>query len=236
MTTSTAVAPRESYQLIAIDGDQLQTAHGRMADWVKSRIAECETERAAELENIRIAQENHWASAPFKRRVSVLEKRIGFYSKIRSAIDEGYVIIPNFPMDIFAIRTNASAPRFQVQAGRFNSFPQSAQLLPEGGGEYVNPLPNVITEHDDDGKGGTIITQQPADEWNDVEFPIALARPQLMEKTAQAMALRLFDEIGVARDHVAGGDPIILGRIRNPRNGRPDISFFIGWFFDPSRL
>ena len=32
-----------------------------------------------------------------------------------------------------------------------------------------------------------------------------------------------------------GGDPFVLGRIRNPRK-RADITFFIGWLFDPTNL
>jgi hypothetical protein len=67
-----------------------------------------------------------------------------------------------------------------------------------------------------------------------------LAKPALMQRTATAMAQKLFDEIGVAVDSSfsgrTSGDPILLGRIRNPRRGRPDMTFFIGWYFDPSQL
>ena len=48
------------------------------------------------------------------------------------------------------------------------------------------------------------------------------------------------DEIGVAEDSWTGGtgkpDPIIIGRLRNPRRNAPAISFFVGWYFDPSHL
>lgn len=73
-----------------------------------------------------------------------------------------------------------------------------------------------------------------------LNFPLALAKPVLMERAAAAMGRKLFDEIGVAVDTQwrgrRSGDPIILGRIRNPRRGRPDITFFVGWYFDPTNL
>jgi len=63
-----------------------------------------------------------------------------------------------------------------------------------------------------------------------------IAKPALMSKTAEAMALKIFDEIGVAVDTKGRkSDPVIIGRIKNPRQ-RPDLSFFIGWFFNPADL
>jgi hypothetical protein len=62
-----------------------------------------------------------------------------------------------------------------------------------------------------------------------------------MQRTAQAMALKVFDEIGVATDTVRGrsgtrGDPVLIGRILNPNPNKPALSVFLGWYFDPSVL
>lgn len=73
-------------------------------------------------------------------------------------------------------------------------------------------------ENDKDGKPREVITYYPK-EWRDIiDFPVALAKPDVMEAAQAAMALRLFDEMGVAHDANGArrGDPMILGRFRNP--------------------
>jgi hypothetical protein len=47
---------------------------------------------------------------------------------------------------------------------------------------------------------------------------------------------RIFDEMGIVVDQrkMRNGDPIIVGRILNPRRNRPDLSFFVCWALDSS--
>lgn len=248
---STALAPIQEeptvspndYHLIAVDRPQLEAAHAKMIGWAHVQIATVQAEKKAEEELLAVAKERKWATAPFKRRIAIMDRRIVFYQKIEEALRAGYVIVPNFQMEIFAIRTKAQTPRGRVQQGRHNRFFQSAQLLQAGEGEYRDPNPLVHTEVDrvDDGKGGKKenISQWPDHFDPEIHFPIALAKPALMQRTATAMASKLFDEIGVAVNSSWSGrmtgDPIILGRIRNPRQ-RADMTFFIGWYFDPTDL
>lgn len=187
-----------------------------------------------------------FTTSPFERRLNVLGRQRTFYEKILAALKAGYAIIPNFQMNVFAIRTKAKAPRSESRAGQYNQFPQRAQLLTQGEGAYVSPQPLVVTTKtkDKDGQGRDVerYFQSPDDEFQDVEFPIALAKPQLMSRVGEAMAAKLFDEVGVAvdtwnRNRGGGhGDPVLLGRLLNPRTNRPSVSFFLGWYFDPSKL
>jgi hypothetical protein len=240
------VALQEStgYQLVATDDAQLRSAHGKMIDWARVRIATVEAEKTAEEESLAVAKERKWATAAFTRRIATMDKRITFYRKIESALLAGYVIVPNFEMTVFAIRTKAKAPRGgEVSRSWGNTFQQTAQQLPEGEGEYKNPLPQVWqrTDKTTDAKGEKkeVTVWWPDDEFKDIEFPITLAKPALMTKTAEAMARRIFDEVGVAVDRSnwsRRGDPIVLGRLVNPRKGASSLTFFIGWYFDPSNL
>lgn len=245
--TSVEVLAREQagYQLIATDEGELRAAHQDMIEWAKDRQLACESERVEVEGNLRVAQENGWKTSPFEKRLPLLARRRAFYAKIEAALRAGYVIVPNFQMTIFAIRTDAKAPRGERTFSGWNpeQFVQQAKLLALGEGEYKNPLPALLETHTqvDDGKGGkkTEITRW-ADEFRALNFPMALAKPMLMERTAAAMTGKVFDEIGVAEDTAfrggRQGDPIILGRIRNPRPNKPDITFFIGWYFDPTGL
>lgn len=57
--------------------------------------------------------------------------------------------------------------------------------------------------------------------WDKIEA--VMAKPALMTAAGNAMTAKVFDEIGVAVDS-----------IRNPSG--PDVSFYLGWYFDPSEL
>lgn len=244
MTTTMTVQQETGYQLIATDQEQLGVAHAQMLAWVQGKQVECATELAEETEAFAVAKAHKWATAKLRRRITQLEQRQVFYAKIEEAVQAGYVIVPNFDMNVFAIRTTATDPvgvSMTWQHGR-PVYPQQAELLPVGEGEYQSPnvdvghSPEMVTKPD-----GTAqkTTRYWPSTFKDVEFPIALAKPMLMSRTAEVMAKKLFDEIGVAVDTRVSrraGDPILLGVLRNPRRTRPDITFFIGWYFSPDRL
>jgi hypothetical protein len=247
--TATAIEPVASgmdtnFQLVAIDQVQLARAQDELISWAERAQKAVQLEKAAEEEVLERAKEAHWARAPHERRIKQLARRLTFYGKIESALRDGYVVIPNFPLTLFAIRTKAGSPHGSQRDGTW-ARPQSGQILPEGAGEYKNPVPLLETasetrkaSHNPE-KTYEQTVSWPSDWQDEIEFPIALAKPVLMQRTATALAKRLFDEIGVASDSVSSGytgDPIICGRIRNPRAGRPAISFFLGWYFDPARL
>lgn len=244
-TAVAIVAGARAHEVIALNLPQLDAAHSQMIAWAKAQQSQVSSELAEERASLAVAVKRKWATAPFKRRVSRLERRVEFFSKMEDALAAGFILIPNFDMDVFAIRTRAQTPAGGVRQGRFNNFLQPAQILPKGEGRYVDPNPFVHTEEAKvpDGKGGTKLEvhQWPSGIDEAITFPLAMARPMLMTKTGEAMALKVFDEIGIARDTQwrrtgTRGDPFLVGRIGNPNRGRAAVSFFIGWSFDPSRL
>jgi hypothetical protein len=210
-----------------------------MVAWSVGMQLRCDEERGQEEEALRIATERKWATAAYKRRISLLQRRRAFYEKIQQALEAGYVIVPNFEMNVFAIRTDASKPKQTTSTRSWEEFRQQPRMLAAGEGDYVNPLPEVFQKQVGQGEHTSVVYFP--ESFEDVDFPIALAKPALMERTAEAMAMKVFDEIGVAVD--AGsriargkGDPIILGRIRNPRENRPALTFFLAWYFDPTNI
>lgn len=245
-SSATAVATipaagARAHEVIALDLPQLDAAHVQMTTWAKAQQARVSAELTEERANLKVATTRKWATEPFKRRIARLERRVVFFSKMEDALAAGYILIPNFDMDVFAIRTRAKNPVGGTRSGRFNQFLQPAQILAKGEGRYVDPNPFVHTEETPDGKGGTAVHQWPSGIDEEITFPLQMARPMLMTKVGEAMALKVFDEIGIARDTQwrrtgTRGDPFLVGRIGNPNRQRPAVSFFIGWSFDPSRL
>jgi hypothetical protein len=187
------VAP---YHLIATDRPQLEQAHAKMIAWAKARIDRVDVDLDVERTNLDLAVQNGWVHSAFDRRINVLKRQRVFYEKIVAALDAGFAIVPNFQMDVFAIRTALKTPSAKGQVRSYGGpdFEQKAQILPAGEGEYRNPVPSHYSHpvQEPDGKGGVVNkTQFNVADFEDVDFPIALAQPALMSRVGEAMALKL---------------------------------------------
>ena len=226
-----------SHHLVALTQEEMVNAHGGMLAWVRQRQVAVAEELSEEETNLSYAKSHKWSVRPFEKRVLLLKRQVLFYGKIEAALTAGFVVVPNFDMDVFAIRTNAKAPRSQIREGRWNRFTQEAKLLPMGEGEYRNPNPVVMQQDATklNHKGEEVaVVQQWAEEFKDIAFPFAIARPEIMSQAGAALSLKLFDEVGVAvnRNRSVRGDPILLGHLRNPKNGAPGVTFFLAWYYD----
>lgn len=232
-------------ELIARNPYQLQTAHAQMVEWCDRKIAEFHEAARKTEAAMQIAVERQWKVGKLNARHLMHKKKVVFYTKIKAALSEGYFIVPNFDCSIFAIRTKKDAPvRHAKESHWGTNHKQSAQLLPIEEGRYVSPDPSIHHEtYQDKNSKGESVTKHlywPT-EFQEVEFPFDLAKPEVMNPVAQAMATKIFDLFGVARNTVQGyatkrGDPIIIGIIKNPQTSRPDLSCFITWSFNPESL
>jgi hypothetical protein len=224
------------YELMAKSPQELQVAHQDLLAWCAQKMEQMRQER---LENNQLYDEavkHKWNAVPFKNRMAACIRQMTFYRKIKEAIEAGFYVVPNFPIDIFAIRTNKSFPVGVVSTSAYHD--QAAMKLPPGEGEYFCPSPvldeGTETYTDNQGKTKERATFWPK-AWKDVQFPLALARPSIMSRTAEALKLRLFDEVGLASDR--SGDPMILGRIKSPKHQyHPGVTFFIAWYLDLRKL
>jgi len=131
---------------------------------------------------------------------------------------------------------------------------QRSESPAPGEGQYVSPDP-TITERElirttTEGKNVSDGWAYRPQDFEEVEFPIAIKHPRVMAETSKAMALTVFDEVGIivdreawwgrktvesAHSKVPKGDPMIVGVIRSPKRSRWDdrkISFLIAWHVD----
>lgn len=186
----------------------------------------------------------HWDLA--EKRVAFQFKRLDYYHKLLTALENGYYIVPPMAMELFAIRTDRKKPS-QIIHWAYHSnqhnYEESAKSLPVGEGDNKNPHPSVnrvwskgeIKDKD----------QQPyypyrASEWSEIDFPFNMAKPHIMEATSRAMALKVFDEMGVLpQDYKRNPDPVIMGRIYAPKKNPYDnkcITFMIAWHLNTKDL
>lgn len=123
--------------LVARTPGELTAAHATMIEWCDAKIAD-EREKAEELSRaLGVAIESGWATGALDRQERIARQRAAMFEKMRAALGAGFVIVPAFPMTVFAIRTNAKKPRREESRGWRPNFAQEAQMLPAGEGRYV---------------------------------------------------------------------------------------------------
>lgn len=223
--------------VIAEQPHEISEANAALIKWCDVQIAG----NAAEILELRAAVESaiahKWKASTLQSQLRNAEKRAVYYSKLKAGLEAGYCIVPTMgDSDVIAIRTDADNPKSGTTISRWhpNNFDQKAKELPQGEGEYVDREPNVVNGYPHKDKDGNEVRTYWADAFKDVDLPLRFKKPRIMEVTSRAMELKLFDEIAVLPRSRAG-DPMVVGRIINPRN-KSRMSFLIAWFIDANDL
>lgn len=235
---ATSSVPTPDIQVTAENNDEMAQCQSAIITWTKAKLHEMEFQHA-ELEGAyKHAVKSKWKSDVLKRHVGIALKRVEFYSKMLVALEHGYQIVPNFPVTAFAIRTDKKKPLKMVTTSWNSTHEQETQALPEGEGIYTNPFPlvrqRVIQEATETQSSKR---EYWATDWNELEFPVSMAKPQIMEATTRAMALKIFDDFGILPG-APKQDPMIIARI-GLRKSKWDtiwLSFIVAWHLDTRAL
>ena len=216
-------------QVVAYSPNELVVAQSTVRSWCAENIRRLLSQKREADQNVSQALSGHFNSKPFKANVRRCERRIDYYKKIGKAIKLGYMIVPNFDLDLFAVRTKARKPRSEWSSCRWAGFPQEGQKLPEGEGRYVDDNPFIQTDELDDNK----CSRYPVEFDEEITFPTNIIKPQIIKETQRAMGYKLFDQVGTAIGRRLGcGDPIICGRLIDPTRNEKAVTFFIAWWLD----
>lgn len=248
----------DNLQLIARTPAEMRQATGSLAAWMAAKVDIVQKDADELAENIAIAERNNWKTDALKRQHRLCVRRVAFYEKLGAALRAGYCIVPNFPIDLIAIRTTQAFPRRNDHHWKNEAAKDVKTNSPDlGDGVNVSSVAHTrsYTDHvyDADGmptkkpNGEFKVTRKfyPSDFDCEIEFPIALAKPEIMSATAEAMALKCFDEIGVLgvpAGQTARGkrpDPMVVGRIIDPRSttyNKRYVSFVLAWYIDTATL
>lgn len=240
------VAHGADLQMTANTPAGMQESQSAMIVWCERKVASMKQEWSELYGAYEHAVKHKWKADTLKRHAAIAEKRVTFYEKILAALRAGYYIVPSFPITLFAIRTDKKDPKRMyavLRHERHQDFSQDAKILKPGEGEYKSPNPIVQTDWDErkDAAGNVVGQGYWASDWDDMEFPTNMSKPYIMEATSNAMALKIFDEIGVLpQDFKRNPDPIIAGRIIDPRppgyGEQRKVTFLICWHLDTSTL
>lgn len=247
-TSNASIVPTtgNNFELSARNPAEMVECHRTAIEWCKRKIDLVRNEAAELREAYEHARHAKWASSTLKRHSELAIKRLVFYEKMLAAFEAGYYIVPNFPVTLFAIRTDKPTPKRMWARLRWvgqKNFEQEAAILPPGDGQYQNPQP-VVTKRayslESDPKTGDTYAFE-ATGWADMEFPANMARVHVMEAATRAMDAKIFDEVGfLPQDHKRNPDPLLIGRIIDPKppgwGERRRVSFIIAWHIDTRTL
>jgi hypothetical protein len=68
-----------------------------------------------------------------------------------------------------------------------------------------------------------------------VDFPLQGVMPEVLRATSRAMALKLFDQLGVVLNN-GGRDPIVVGQLLDPKGNSRLVTFFVAWWLNTDTL
>jgi hypothetical protein len=250
ITVPTIVDDTSDFTVIARNPQEMVGAQKSMILWTARKIQSEKGLLADAQENLDTAAKNKWKTQSWKLRISMSEKKLAFYRKVKTALENGYYIVPPFPIEIFAIRTNAKRPKEKMGYTRISDIPTARpDTLEEGKGKYVSPFHRdrlrTFSKKVPDGYSNEpkqVIYHTPVG-FDDIDFPFKLAKSEVMTATSQAMALRVFDQLGIlpASSGVitaskTNPDPMILGQILMPHKRNSPLTFFVAWWLDTKTL
>jgi len=224
--------------LVALTPADMVPAQHELLTWCDRKVAAVKAELADLEANLELATAHGWKHASVAASLNRTAKRVTYYEKLKAAVEAGYVIVPNFPIDVFAVRVQRRKQPEKIHDSKWgNSFDAHAELLPAGEGRYVD---DAVTYRDEsytetvDGKERHI-RRYVTDDYDAVDFPVRLVKPAILEATHRAMALKVFDQMGTVTNQ-SGRDPIVVGRLLDPRGNRRCVTFFVAWWLDTASL
>lgn len=237
--------------VVATNQQEMASAQRQLIAWADQKVVDISVEMAELDQNLNLAKKNKLNTSRIQRNIAKLEKKRQFYEKAKAAFEEGYVLVPNQEMDVFLVRTSRNLPPCAKQDNS-TTFTESPRIpfVPDiqsnrpalGDGKNVSNRPETTYSQvykEGFSKDGKQIYNRYAwaTDFNDViDFPFDLAKPQVVELTTRAAALKIFDELGVL-PQTRKGDPMVLGKIFIKEGWRrKEMTFLVAWFVDTRGL
>jgi hypothetical protein len=237
------------FHAVAVNGTEMVQAKAGIQSWLERKIQLIENEITSIQATYDAAIRNKWKSSTFKGQLQREKQKLLYYGKLLAACNAGFTIVPNMDVDVFAIRVKRMLPTAKDVISKATGYAPNApriddeteERLPIGDGRYESPIQETSTERwDEKNEKGEIVhkVRSSAVDFADMEFPLAIAHPVVMDATARAMAMKIFDRIGIVRDrNQTSGDPIVLGQITRKVGWQlKTASFLIAWYLDPRTL
>jgi hypothetical protein len=248
--TKAAVEIIPQFHAIAVNAQEMASATAGIKEWLVTKLTSIDHETADLQEVLDAAIKHKWKSSTFKGQIAREKQKRMYYQKLLDAVNAGFTIVPNMDCNTFAIRTRRTWPKWNGNEGTSTSgyhvaspgIPdEEEERLPSGQGHYESVDQKYDERKWKTSEGGKEIyhVRQNCHGFDQIEFPLAIAHPVVMNTVARAMAMKIFDKIGIVptSHRRLKGDPIVLGQItRKEGYSAKTASFLIAWYLDPRTL
>ena len=224
--------------LAALSASEMAQTQQQLTAFCQRKIQALRVDYREAQANFDHAKAAKWRTAPFETAMRKAKKAIIYYGKVWAAVKAGYVIVPNFDAEVMAVRVDSDKPRHRMDSciWAINRTQVNAPA-PVGTGRYVDDEVNTrytgYTDRSDPNKPKSVDRYATDDFREEIDFPISVVKPIVMDATQRAMALKIFDRVAVAG--AARKDPIVLGHIMKSKN-EIGVTFFIAWWLDVDAL
>src|SRR5690349_13600952 len=105
-----AVAVGPEMSLSATTPTEMVDCQRGLIEWCRRKILAVKAEAEELLAAYKSAKEKKWKVSTLRRHATLAERRVEYYSKIKAALEQGFILVPNFPVTMFAIRTTQEEP------------------------------------------------------------------------------------------------------------------------------
>lgn len=234
-----ALRTEQQIHMVARDPVEMQSARAGLEVWLRAKMQLIDSE-VVELDRaFESAKSRHFSTTvqtSIRSQINRATRRRRFYEKVLAAVQANYTIIPNFPLEVFAIRVTKKKPNIVTDKLDYQpDWPaEKSTNAALGEGDFKNPNPMTIKfnckEIVNDKERTRYYIQ--ATDWSEVEFPLIAARAEVLDATSTAMQRKVFDRIGICPPG-RQPDPLIIGQVCL-RDGYEEkvVSFIIAWHLD----
>lgn len=241
--TGLIVQKNDNVEVTASTPDEMAASQTALIQWCDSKIATIKAEATELLADYEAAKAKKWKTSTLRKHANLADLRVTFYMKLKKALELGYMIVPNFPVSLFALRTLKDDPKRNPVYTTWNHHPgdfeQKTETLPDGVGEYKNPFPAVRNIDYTMAESKQKNIHSCADSWRELEFPLTMAKAHIIEAVNRSMAIKLFDDFGILPAAHIKRDPLIVARLKDPRSTKYNeryVSFIVAWHLDTKVL
>lgn len=227
--------------VVARNPAEMVQAQANLLKWAIGKVA-LERARLTELEALLAkARSMKQRISAYSAQVSFARGTVLYYEKIQAAIEAGYCIVPNFPIQFLMVRTNETEPEYQETDKHWTAFNAVQPMtLPIGEGRYVDPNVATSTRKDEKEVEGkkTVTRVRYVSGFRDPELPARFAKMTILDDLSKAQKRGIFDAIGMLPTVRRPTDPMLIGQIRQMKGASVarTISFMIAWWIDTTML
>lgn len=226
--------------LTALNPAEMQASQGDLRAHLERKLTIIERDIVEANAALNEARRHGWATAALTSARNRLVDDETYYNKILMAVEAGHTIIPEFPIEVFAVRRGepektAEATYNGLINGRDTHLGRQTEsdCAPAGAGAYQNPTPWVHDSTRENKAPGAQERHEPrfhttvyrgSGAVGPITFPSMTARSPIMRATAKAMGDKVFDQVGVCLPVQKASK----GRVIRPQPRRRQMNAAVG--------